>query len=64
MHRGVIDLEYFTEVDIQNGNVLRIAPASHVQANSGFFFQIDDPTEMSDWMVCSYRYLLSTHTIA
>lgn len=59
--RGVIDLEYFTEVDIQNGNVLKIAPASHVQANSGFFFQIDDATEMSDWMVRHEYWTYSTH---
>jgi hypothetical protein len=48
-------LEHFTEVDIQNGNILKIAPASHVQANSGFFFQIDDANDMSDWMGSLHR---------
>jgi K+-sensing histidine kinase KdpD len=47
-------------VDIQNGNVLKISPASHVQANRGFFFQIDDPTAMSEWMGSLHRDRYST----
>lgn len=42
-------------MDIQNGNVLKISPASHVHASRGFFFQIDDATEMSDWMGSLHR---------
>ena len=48
-------MEYFTEIDIQNGNVLKLGPASHVQSNRGFFFQIDDANEMSEWMGSLHR---------
>jgi hypothetical protein len=68
--RGIIDLEYFTDVDIQNENVLKISTPPGVSSRSihlshtlpsplissrSFFFQIDDPLVMSQWMASLHR---------
>lgn len=69
--RGIIDLEYFTDLDIQNENVLKISTPSGVTSRydstlsissplspdrtRSFYFQIDDPLVMSQWMASLHR---------
>lgn len=51
---GIIDLQYYTSADIQAGNILKLSTSESVKARS-FFFQIDDPSILSEWIGCIHR---------
>ena len=52
--RGVIDLEYFTNCHADGENVLTLSADEGVPLRS-YYFQIDDPTVLGDWMTSVQR---------
>jgi hypothetical protein len=51
---GIIDLEYYTNADIQNGNILKLSTPDSIKARS-FYFQMDDQTIISEWIASILR---------
>lgn len=60
--RGVIDLEYYTKCTADGENVLTLSPTEGILLRS-FYFQIESPTVLSDWMTSIQRdrYMTGTY---
>ena len=53
--RGIIDLEYYTDITAQPNNVVRLAtPASHGPQRT-FYFQADSEEDMNAWLSALIR---------
>lgn len=53
--RGIIDLEYYTDISAEPNNVVRLATPAHAGPQRTFYFQADSEEDMNAWLSALVR---------